>query len=71
MNYPLFFTLRNVFNFKHTMYEIRSTIMNSQGAYGDTDALGVFIDNHDQARFLSMTPSVPLFKGALTFAIFA
>ena len=71
MNYPLFFTLRNVFNFKHSMYEIRQTIMNSQGAYSDLDALGVFIDNHDQARFLSMTPDTNIFKGALAFALFA
>lgn len=71
MNYPLYFTLRNVFNFKHSMYEIRSTMMGSQGAYSDPDALGVFIDNHDNQRFLYMTPSIPLFKGALTFALFA
>jgi alpha-amylase len=71
MNYPLFFTLRNVFNFKHSMYEIRQTMLNSQGAYSDLDALGVFIDNHDQARFLSMTPDTNIFKGALAFALFA
>ncbi len=71
MNYPLYFTLRNVFNFKHSMYEIRSTLMSEQGAFSDMDALGVFIDNHDNARFLSMTPSIPLFKGALTFALLA
>ena len=53
------------------MYEIRSTMMNSQGAYSDVDALGVFIDNHDNSRFLSMTPSIPLFKAALTFVTFA
>lgn len=53
------------------MYEIRQTLMNEQGAFADMDALGVFIDNHDNARFLSMTPSIPLFKSALTFALMA
>ena len=71
MNYPLYFVLRNVFNFKHSMYEIRTVLLNSQGAFSDMDALGVFIDNHDNSRFLSMTKSIPLFKSALTFALFA
>jgi hypothetical protein len=53
------------------MYEIRTTLMNSQGAFADMDALGVFIDNHDNQRFLYMTNSQPLFKAAMTFALFA
>lgn len=71
MNYPLYFTLRNVFNYKHSMYEIRGTLMSEQGAFADMDALGVFIDNHDNPRFLSITPSMDLFKSALTFALFS
>jgi len=71
MNYPMYFTLRNVFNFKHSMYEIRNTFNAAQSAFADVDALGMFIDNHDNARFLSMTPSIPMFKAALTFALFA
>jgi len=45
--------------------------MNEQGAFADMDALGVFIDNHDNPRFLSITPSQALFKSSLTFALFA
>jgi alpha-amylase len=53
------------------MYEIRNTFTAAQSAFADADALGMFIDNHDNARFLSMTPSIPMFKAALTFALFA
>lgn len=35
------------------------------------DALGVFIDNHDNPRFLSITNWNPLFKSALTFVAFS
>ena len=45
--------------------------MSEQGAFADMDALGVFIDNHDNPRFLSITPSMDLFKSALTFALFS
>lgn len=71
MNYPLYFTLRNVFNYKHSMYEIRNVFAQEKTAFADVDALGVFIDNHDNPRFLSMTPSIPLFKTALTFALYS
>jgi len=53
------------------MYQIRTTLEGEKKAFHDMDALGVFIDNHDNPRFLSMTYSIPLFKSALTFALFA
>jgi alpha-amylase len=72
MNYPLYFTLKNVFNYKQSMYGIRSTFMNEQGAFSDMDALGVFIDNHDNPRFLSYPgATTTLFKAALTFTVFS
>ncbi len=61
MNYPLYFALKSVFNYKQSMYNIRSTFLNEAGAFSDIDALGVFIDNHDNPRFLSITDSIPLF----------
>jgi alpha-amylase len=53
------------------MYEIRNVFNQEKSAFADVDALGVFIDNHDNARFLSMSPSMPLFKTALTFTLFS
>ncbi|CDW84776.1 alpha catalytic domain containing protein [Stylonychia lemnae] len=71
LNYPLYFTMKNVFNYKQSMYQIRTTLNGEKNAFHDMDALGVFVDNHDNPRFLSMTYSIPLFKSALTFALFA
>jgi hypothetical protein len=46
--------------------------MNEQGAFSDVDALGVFVDNHDNPRFLSIPgTTVTLFKSALTYTVFA
>jgi alpha-amylase len=73
MNYPLFFNgIKSVFNYRQSMYNIRTVFLNEAGAFSDVDALGVFIDNHDNPRFLSIEgATIPLFKSALTFAIFA
>ncbi len=72
MNYPLYFIIKNVFNYRQSMYNIRSTLMNEQGAFSDVDALGVFVDNHDNPRFLSIPgTTVTLFKSALTYTVFA
>jgi alpha-amylase len=54
------------------MYKIRTVFLNEQGAFTDMNALGVFIDNHDNPRFLSYQgTSVTSFKAALTFTIFS
>lgn len=71
LNYPLYFTLRDVFNNGGSMYEIRNTINIERTAFHDMDALGVFIDNHDNARFLSISYSYNLLKNALAFTLFS
>lgn len=53
------------------MYNLRTAIQSGQGAFPDYSALGVFVDNHDNPRFLSITGSWPLFKSAMTFALFS
>jgi alpha-amylase len=46
--------------------------MNEGGAFTDIDALGVFIDNHDNPRFLSYQgATTTLFKAGLTFTVFS
>lgn len=71
LNYPLYFTLQSVFNYKQSMYQIRTTLEAEKQAFNDMDSLGVFIDNHDNPRFLHITYSHALFKSALTFTVFA
>ena len=51
-NYPMFYTIKNVFGSGQSMFEIRSRYNEEEGHFKDVDALGVFVDNHDNARFL-------------------
>ena len=45
---------------------------NSNNKYfKDVDALGIFVDNHDNARFLNGNGDQRLFKAALAFALTA
>ena len=39
--------------------------------FPDVDMLGNFIDNHDNPRFLSLTPNQTLFEQALAFTTFS
>ena len=71
MNYPLYFAMKNVFNYKQSMYQLRNTMNAEKPAFSDMDLLGLFVDNHDNPRFLSISYSMPLFKSALAFTLFA
>eukprot|EP01129_Flabellula_baltica_P013033 TRINITY_DN5987_c0_g1_i2.p1 TRINITY_DN5987_c0_g1~~TRINITY_DN5987_c0_g1_i2.p1 ORF type:complete len:404 (+),score=64.47 TRINITY_DN5987_c0_g1_i2:283-1494(+) len=68
-SYPMFFTLRDVFAYKHSMYNIQNTLKEYKSAFKDLSVLGNFIDNHDQARFLSVQPDLQLYKNGLTYTL--
>ncbi|EFH83295.1 alpha amylase catalytic region [Ktedonobacter racemifer DSM 44963] len=51
LDYPMYYTIHDVFAQNKSMYEIRDRY-NSDGSYRDARTNGVFIDNHDQDRFL-------------------
>lgn len=69
-NYPLYFTIKDVFQ-GASMYNIRTSYAQNDEHFKDVDALGIFVDNHDNPRFLSFKPDIRMFKGALTFALTA
>lgn len=50
------------------MYNIKNRFIEEQGKFIDVDALGIFVDNHDNARFLNQYNDVTRFKSALLFA---
>jgi len=52
----MFFTLHDVFGSGQSMYKIRETYDQEEQAFTDVDALGSFMDNHDNARWLSDFP---------------
>lgn len=51
------------------MYNIRSRYAQEASTFRDIDALGVFVDNHDNARFLNGNSNTQRFKNALVFSV--
>lgn len=68
-NYPMFFTIKSVFGSGESMFEIRSRYNEEESHFKDVDALGIFVDNHDNARFMHFYDDVTKLKSALTFAL--
>ena len=71
-NYPMYFTIQDVFGRGESMYNIRNRYSEEEAAFKDVDALGSFMDNHDNARFLSnFQGNWAGFLNAITFAMTA
>jgi alpha-amylase len=51
-NYPMYYTISDVFGSGQSMTKIRNRYNAEASHFSDIDALGVFVDNHDNARFL-------------------
>lgn len=66
---PLQEVIKNVWGFpKQPMFEISKQLQKEKLLFKDTSVLGVFVDNHDLKRFLSMHDDVTMFKSALIFS---
>ena len=71
-NYPMFFSIRDVFGAGNSMYSLRTTYESlDNSAFTNVDILGSFMDNHDNARFLSQWNTMTGFKNAIIFALTA
>ena len=70
LSYPLFFTLRSVFAQRQSMRALGSAWRAAAAAWGDPSLLGVFTDNHDNARWLSGgSVDVVAYRAALAYSI--
>lgn len=69
LNYPLYFSIRSVFGSQNSMNEFESKFIDINKNFRDPSVLGVFIDNHDNARFLSTQNNQQRFKSALVFSL--
>jgi alpha-amylase len=68
----MFFTLLSVYGSGNSMYAIRTLYANEDAAFKDVDALGSFMDNHDNSRWLYDFPNnIPDFQNAVVFAMTA
>ncbi|OQR83869.1 alpha-amylase [Achlya hypogyna] len=56
LNYPMSFTISDVFGKGYGMGGLKSRYDGEIGAFSDLDALGSFVDNHDNPRFLFNFP---------------
>ena len=70
-NYPMYYSIRDVFQSQKSMTILTKRWIEETKYFNDLDALGLFVDNHDNARFLYGNPDKRLFKSALAFALTA
>lgn len=71
LNYPSFFTSRGLFMDKtQSMYQLRNLINNENRAFSDATILGVFNDNHDNARFLHYNRDLKNFQNNIIFNLY-
>lgn len=70
-NYPMYFTIKDVWMYGKTMWNIHNRWDSNKAHFQDVSLLGLFVDNHDNARFLNGKNDQTLFKSALTFALTA
>jgi alpha-amylase len=70
LNYPLYFAIKSVWDYKQSMFTLRTTKQQEAASFQDTSVLGNFIDNHDNVRFLNANDNWELLKGALAFNLF-
>jgi len=68
LSYPMFFTLRSVFQSGQSMSQIESTLQSYAG-FPNQNLLGNFIDNQDQPRYLNGTSNVASYWNAITFVL--
>lgn len=70
LNYPMYNTINDVFGRKQSMYGIKNRYIEEYGIFKDVEALGLFVDNHDNNRFLNLFNGAQTrYKSALAFAL--
>merc|ERR1712137_501270 len=71
LSYPMFFTLRDIFQSGKSMNNINSTLNRYNQYLTDPTAVGTFIDNHDNPRFLCSDYDIIAYKSAITYVLMA
>merc|ERR1712000_390786 len=71
LNYPMYWALRHAFQEKSSMWGISQTWKQATAAFKDMSLLGLFVDNHDNPRFLSVNNDMTSLRNALAWILFA
>ena len=69
LNYPLYFTIKDVFMNSRSLNSMESSLLNIAKSFHDPSVLGVFVDNHDNSRFLHNNRNIKRFKNAIAFSL--
>lgn len=69
LNYNMYYTIKSVFKDRNSMEDIRNTYSAEYQKFKDVDALGVFVENHDNARFLHGFGDHKAMKSALALTL--
>ncbi|KAK3087038.1 hypothetical protein FSP39_000766 [Pinctada imbricata] len=69
LNFPLFHAIVDVFCKNKSMSVLIDSLQEQRSHFSDVTILGIFVDNHDFPRFLSLTPSQTLLKNALAYVL--
>ena len=69
LNYPLFYTIQDVFARGQSLRRIADRFNSAVWYYSDYDSTAVFVNNHDQPRFLNINKDWRLLKSALLFGL--
>ena len=69
LNYPLYFSGKDVFAYQNSMVNLVQEMNSVAQHFSDPSLLGVFTDNHDNPRFLSLTSDIWLYKAFLTYSL--
>ncbi|KAL8580300.1 hypothetical protein ACOMHN_030924 [Nucella lapillus] len=70
LNFPLYWAMRRVFTQLAPMTNITQSLGEQRRCFSDTSVLGLFVDNHDFPRFLSLQDDTVLLSNALTYVMF-
>ena len=69
LNYPMYFTIKYTWTGYNSMRAISERWGLLDANMKDVDALGLFVDNHDNQRFLHINNDWRLLKAALAFSL--
>ncbi|ORY93108.1 glycoside hydrolase superfamily, partial [Syncephalastrum racemosum] len=69
INYPLYYAIRDVFTAGSGFSRISDMLSSINSNFKDPSVLTTFVDNQDNARFLSVKSDTSLYKNALAFTI--
>jgi alpha-amylase len=70
-NYPMYYSIGDVFGSGKSMYDFRNRFNTEENYFSDIDALGIFVDNHDNPRFMNRYNNKAALRAAETFILTA